>query len=852
VIKELRPGDPVAVGPYRLLGRLGTGGMGQVYLAKSPGGRLVAIKVIRPEMAEERGFRARFAREVAAARTVSGMFTAAVVDADPTGEMPWLATAYVAGPSLTDAVEEDGPLPVETVLGLAAGLAEGLQAIHAAGLVHRDLKPSNVLLAADGPRVIDFGISRAREGSMLTQTGTVMGSPGFLSPEQARGRRVIGTASDVFSLGAVLTFAATGDSPFGGGPTPALMYRVVHEPPDLANVPAELLPLLEWCLSKDPNDRPTTSQILDQLTAGAGVLDDEWLPGRVSATLSRYVPTTPGTSLGQTASWPQPPEPAPAELAVPHLSPADLSAADLLAAEPGASTPAGPESAPEPQSAPESRLASEPELALEPAASPEPEASEPEAAEPAASADGETAAPEAIPAEAAAELPLAGPVSGKPVSGKPAPGKPVSGKPARGKPARGKPAPADPVPAARVSGKPVAGEPVSAETAAPEAAPAEAAPAEAAAPETAAEEPLAEPGLAAAATEAPVPDDTVTTPAPLGGLAVAATGVTHDLAASSGMTALVAPDAAGAADMQTQDLPIPGSILVAPGQGTYGAEGVGTADGGQTFAIPVTGTGGAGSTGAVPGAPVGPGGPGGPGGSVVPLQRPRRRRWPLATAAAAAIIIVAVVVTVLALLPSGPNKPVVGPSPSLLTAPTTRPAPTPTPDPTPSPTHAPTHRPTTPATKQKHTSPPATHTSRPPVASTTAVTSTPPQQTNPTTQPPSTHPAPKPTHTTAPPSGPQTISSASGVKGIGCSSYGSVGSGSGGSPVSFTFTNNSAADIQVWYLASGGSGDLEGTVAPGQSFAPAVDTKQDWMVANSGGGCIGLFGIVGSGEIVAS
>ncbi len=234
MIKDLKAGDPASVGPYRLLGRLGAGGMGEVYLAKSPGGRLVAIKLIRPELAEERGFRSRFASEISAARNVSGIYTAAVVDADSEAELPWMATVYVPGPSLTDAVEDNGPLPVESVLALAAGLAEALQAIHRAGLVHRDLKPSNVLLATDGPRVIDFGISLALERSMMTATGMVMGSPGFMSPEQARGQREVGAPTDMFSFGAVLAFAATGNSPFGVGPTPALLYRVVNESPDLS------------------------------------------------------------------------------------------------------------------------------------------------------------------------------------------------------------------------------------------------------------------------------------------------------------------------------------------------------------------------------------------------------------------------------------------------------------------------------------------------------------------------------------------------------------------------------------------------------------------------------------------
>jgi hypothetical protein len=266
--------------------------MGHVYLGRSAGGRLVAVKIIRPELAGEPSFRARFAREVVAARNVSGMFTALVIDADVQGPVPWLATAYVPGPSLAEAVGNHGPLPVASVLTLAAGLAEGLQGIHAAGVVHRDLKPSNVLLADDGPRVIDFGISRAIEASMLTQSGTVMGSPGFMSPEQAEGSAV-STSSDVFSLGAVLAFAATGEGPFGPGPTPALLYRVVHCEPDTAHVPAEIRPLLERCLAKDPALRPTTGDLLAEL--GAGQLAADWLPAPITEVFQRYVPPPPSS-----------------------------------------------------------------------------------------------------------------------------------------------------------------------------------------------------------------------------------------------------------------------------------------------------------------------------------------------------------------------------------------------------------------------------------------------------------------------------------------------------------------------------------------------------------------------------
>jgi len=274
--EDLLPSDPEWVGPYRLLGRLGAGGMGEVYLGRSPGGRLVAVKVIRPELAADQGFRTRFAREAAAARTVSGIFTAPVVDADTEAPQPWLATAYVPGPSLAEAVDQRGPLPPGVVLTLGAGLTEGLQAIHAAGLVHRDLKPSNVLLADDGPRVIDFGIVRAVDASMLTQTGVVMGSPGFLSPEQAQGAAV-GPPGDVFSLGLVLTFAASGEGPFGAGPMAALLYRVVNAEPNLSGVPEQLRPLIQRCLAKDPASRPTAGELL--VSFGAARQDPEWLSG---------------------------------------------------------------------------------------------------------------------------------------------------------------------------------------------------------------------------------------------------------------------------------------------------------------------------------------------------------------------------------------------------------------------------------------------------------------------------------------------------------------------------------------------------------------------------------------------
>jgi hypothetical protein len=248
---ELQPGDPFRIGPYRLAEVLASGGMGRVYLARSPGGRPVAVKAIRAELAADAEFRARFRREVAAARRVNGLYTAVVVDADTDGLVPWLATAHVDGPSLADAVRDGGPLSGSSLLGLAAGLAEGLAAIHAVGLVHRDLKPSNVLLAGDGPRIIDFGIAWSAELSSLTGTDALVGSPGYMSPEQAEPGGEVGPASDVFTLSAMLCYAATGHGPWGTGSVSALIFRVVHLEPGLGDVPAEIRDLIARCLAKD-------------------------------------------------------------------------------------------------------------------------------------------------------------------------------------------------------------------------------------------------------------------------------------------------------------------------------------------------------------------------------------------------------------------------------------------------------------------------------------------------------------------------------------------------------------------------------------------------------------------------
>jgi serine/threonine kinase PknH len=332
-VKPLQSEDPRQVGRYQLLGRLGAGGMGEVFLGQSPGGRLVAVKLIRGELAADREFRVRFAREVAAARHVSGMFTAPVVDADLDAPRPWLVTAYVPGPSLAEAVDTQGPLPLSSVLTLAAGLAEGLEAIHAEGMVHRDLKPSNVLLASDGPRIIDFGISRAADATALTRANIFVGSPGYMSPEQAMGEEV-GPASDIFSLGAVLTFAAVGASPFGDGTVTTLLYRVAHDRPATDGLPGQLRPLVERCLAKDPRMRPTPDQLLAELgTVDSGT---NWLPQPVAETLIGYARPVADTTIPPPQPSPAPAPPAPASLA--PAPPAPVPSAPA----PPASAPSAP------------------------------------------------------------------------------------------------------------------------------------------------------------------------------------------------------------------------------------------------------------------------------------------------------------------------------------------------------------------------------------------------------------------------------------------------------------------------------------------------------------------------------
>ncbi|WP_329314278.1 MULTISPECIES: serine/threonine-protein kinase [unclassified Streptomyces] len=285
-MQPLDAGEPRTIGAYRLLGRLGSGGMGRVYLGRSAGGRTVAVKIVHPHFASDEEFRARFRREVEAARRVGGEWTAPVLDADPEATVPWVATGYVAGPSLGGAVAAHGPLPEASVRAVGEGLARALVAVHGLGLVHRDVKPSNVMLSLDGPRLIDFGIARATDGTAsLTSTGVSIGSPGYMSPEQILGKGITG-AADVFSLGAVLAYAATGQPPFTGDNSATLLYKVVHEPPDLDAVPAGgLRELIAACLAKTAADRPAPEAIAQTL---AGALHTRgWLPAPLVEEASR-------------------------------------------------------------------------------------------------------------------------------------------------------------------------------------------------------------------------------------------------------------------------------------------------------------------------------------------------------------------------------------------------------------------------------------------------------------------------------------------------------------------------------------------------------------------------------------
>ncbi|MET9965146.1 serine/threonine-protein kinase [Streptomyces sp. NPDC006356] len=378
-MEKLGSGDPQQIGAYRLLARLGAGGMGDVYLARSDRGRTVAVKLVRRELAAQEEFRARFRQEVQAARQVGGFWTAPVLDADTEADVPWVATGYVAGPSLQQVVGRDhGALPERSVRILAAGLAHALKDIHAAGIVHRDLKPSNVLVTIDGPRVIDFGIARALETvdeSGLTRTGALVGSPGFMAPEQVRGDRIT-PACDVFCLGSVLAYAATGTLPFGSvdSGAHAVMFRIAQEEPDLEGVPEGIADLVRDCLRKDPGARPTLDRILERTgaedTVSGGRSRDPWLPSALVAQLGRHAvrlldtedPQGPvGTGGAQAApvrdggpgspnsgGVPGPAEPTPAASPehAPAAPPASPDQLPTMAAPPTGPTPPPPPGAP--------------------------------------------------------------------------------------------------------------------------------------------------------------------------------------------------------------------------------------------------------------------------------------------------------------------------------------------------------------------------------------------------------------------------------------------------------------------------------------------------------------------------
>ncbi|WP_406170562.1 PQQ-binding-like beta-propeller repeat protein [Streptomyces sp. NBC_00996] len=344
MVDQLTQHDPRRIGPFEVLGRLGAGGMGLVYLARSASGRRVAIKTVRTELAEDQLFRVRFTREVEAARAVSGFYTAAVVDADPRAAVPWLATAYVPAPSLEEIVNECGPLPAQAVRWLAAGVAEALQSIHGAGLVHRDLKPSNVLVVEDGPRVIDFGIASGVSNTRLTMTNVAVGTPAYMSPEQAKDSRSVTGASDVFSLGSMLVFAATGHAPFHGANPVETVFMLLREGPDLEGLPEELRPLIESCMQMEATGRPNPADLQAQLAPhlfGSGSDDSgtasAWLPERAVGLIEARRGGRPavkpssggGGRSGGRPVVPPPPSHAPVPVGAPDSGPVRLAGAQV-------------------------------------------------------------------------------------------------------------------------------------------------------------------------------------------------------------------------------------------------------------------------------------------------------------------------------------------------------------------------------------------------------------------------------------------------------------------------------------------------------------------------------------------
>ncbi|WP_304454774.1 protein kinase [Nocardiopsis sp. YSL2] len=346
-MEPLHPTDPPHIGEFKLTARLGTGGMGQVYLARTTSGRQLVVKAIRPELASETGFRARFAREAEAARRVGGFHTAQIVDADPHADAPWIATAYISGPTLTETVREGGPITPPALHVLATGLAEGLKAIHGCDLVHRDLKPGNIILAHDGPRIIDFGIARPLDADSMTTHGAVFGTLPYMSPEQTDGSRV-GPASDLFSLGTVLAYAATGANPFNGATMAETLRRLISPPPDPGDIDPVTRDLITACWNHDPTQRPTPDQILARFTDHD--LHDSWPPHSSRPPKAHPAPLT----------QPEPPAPAAPDPPAPAKPPSLPQAAPRSGTEPAAapqptrvqSPPPAPAPAPVPRPAP--------------------------------------------------------------------------------------------------------------------------------------------------------------------------------------------------------------------------------------------------------------------------------------------------------------------------------------------------------------------------------------------------------------------------------------------------------------------------------------------------------------------
>ncbi|MEV7617742.1 protein kinase [Streptomyces sp. NPDC089799] len=345
LFQPLGQDDPATVGGYRLAAVLGSGGMGKVYLSYTLGGRPVALKVIRPEFSEDPEFRRRFQQEVRAAQRVQGLYTAPVIDFDTEAGQPWLATAYVPGPSLAHAVSSHGRLPLRSVLLLAIGVAEALHVIHGAGIVHRDLKPGNVLLASDGPRVIDFGIARAADATSLTSSGVSVGTPAFMAPEQASAGTVT-ARTDVFALGQIIAFAAIGAPAYGDGNSHAILYRIVHEDPDLSALPEELRPLVTRCLSRDPDGRPSLTEVIEMchgLSPEPLRQGEDWLPKAVVGSITERL------KLPEPAKTPPPQAPAaptPTELSAPPQPAAPPAQPPAPAYAPTQAAPAAPATAP--------------------------------------------------------------------------------------------------------------------------------------------------------------------------------------------------------------------------------------------------------------------------------------------------------------------------------------------------------------------------------------------------------------------------------------------------------------------------------------------------------------------------